>query len=105
MLRIGLIYELVFVAISGVVIGAVFRRFFSESKPFSLSNLRSYLIPIGCGCVIAALLLMIQLLSGLWKPIEYALMPVPMIAIIIAIKKREAIRRALNSGRDDWLDD
>ncbi|MXW62418.1 MAG: hypothetical protein F4028_07450 [Acidimicrobiaceae bacterium] len=103
MLGIGLIYEVGFVILSGAAIGVVFRRIFSEVKPLTLTNLRPHLVPIGCGCVIAALLLMIQLLSGLWKPIEYALMPVPMIAIFVAIKKREEIRRILNSGRDDWL--
>lgn len=103
MLRSGLVYGLGFVVVLFLLTGALIRRFFPDSKPLSLTELRPYLVPMRWGLLIAGYFLLAQLLSGLWKPIEYALMPVPMIAIFVAIKKREEIRRILNSGRDDWL--
>jgi len=95
------VYELAYFVVSAIVVGALIRRFWPDSKRLSPAELRPYLIPLGWGGGIGAIPLMAGLLAERWKLIEYLLFPVPPIALILAIKNREAIRRALSRGLED----
>lgn len=90
--RVGRVYELAYYVVSFVVVSKLVRWFWPDSKRLSLAELRPYLIPLGWGVGIAAILLMAGLLAERWKFVEYLIVyvaaPVPLIALFLVIRWR-----------------
>lgn len=70
------------------------RWFWPDSKRLSLTELRPYLIPLGWGVGIAAILLMVGLLAERWKLVEYLIVyvvaPLSWIALFVGIQRWRA---------------
>lgn len=90
--RVGRAYELVYFVVSAIVVGALIRWFWPDSKRLSLAELQPCLKPLGWGVGIAAILLMAGLLAERWKFVEYLIVyvaaPVPLIALFFVIRWR-----------------